>query len=163
MSPLPPLASSPTPSNFTSFFFSLFTRLFISGFFNTPWRLWKAMVFNSRFTGRFKNSWKSRISMKSCWKLLEVLFRWNWTNYGNWKIIFSADWKITGTDLRKCASQPALNTLKTQLVVLLRNDPAWVLQLNKKKPAWIGANEQGSTHYQTPRYSRYRTHSHSQH
>ena len=46
----------------------------------TPWSLWKAMVFNFRFTGRFKSSWKSRISVKSCWKLLEVLFRWDWTN-----------------------------------------------------------------------------------
>ena len=32
--------------------------------------------------------------------------------------------KSAGTDVRKCASQPALNTLKTQLVVLVMNAPA---------------------------------------
>ena len=32
--------------------------------------------------------------------------------------------KSAGTDVRKCASQLALNTLKTQLVMLVMNAPA---------------------------------------
>ena len=71
--------------------------------------------------------------------------------------------KSGGTDLRKCASHPALNTSWKFSWWCL----PWMLMLefynNKKKPAWIKPNEQGSTHYQTPRYCQYRAHSHSQH